>query len=127
MHVLNFLSVLSLALQLLRESIAEHKPHIDKLLKIGPQLAELSVQEGATVTQRYTKAERRYLAIKEGVKGRATTLDEAVSQSAQVRHGGQANCLMLDSGKLCFNCRRLSDTFLLFSQSCVKVNLKTLE
>ena len=72
-------------LQLLRESIAEHKPHIDKLLKIGPQLAQLSLQEGATVTQRYTKSEKRYLAIKEEVKGRATALDEAVSQSAQVR------------------------------------------
>nr|XP_046274634.1 microtubule-actin cross-linking factor 1 isoform X9 [Scatophagus argus] len=71
-------------MRLLRESIAEHKPHIDKLLKIGPQLAELSLQEGATVTQRYTKAESRYLAIKEGVKGRAAALDEAVSQSAQL-------------------------------------------
>ncbi|XP_047461897.1 microtubule-actin cross-linking factor 1 isoform X7 [Mugil cephalus] len=71
-------------MRLLRESIAEHKPHIDKLLKIGPQLAELSLQEGATVTQRYTDAERRYLAIKEEVKGRATSLDEAVSQSAQL-------------------------------------------
>ncbi|XP_069372125.1 microtubule-actin cross-linking factor 1, isoforms 1/2/3/4/5 isoform X7 [Paralichthys olivaceus] len=70
-------------MRLLRESIAEHKPHIDKLLKIGPQLAELSLQEGATVTQRYTKAEKRYLAIKEEVKDRATALDEAVSQSAQ--------------------------------------------
>ncbi|XP_060914958.1 microtubule-actin cross-linking factor 1 isoform X1 [Labrus mixtus] len=70
-------------MRLLRESIAEHKPHIDKLLKIGPQLAELSFQEGATLTQRYTEAERRYLAIKEGVKGRAGTLDEAVSQSSQ--------------------------------------------
>ncbi|TDH03803.1 hypothetical protein EPR50_G00145770 [Perca flavescens] len=70
-------------MRLLRESIAEHKPHIDKLLKIGPQLAELSLQEGATVTQRYSEAERRYLAIKDGVKGRATTLDEAVSQSSQ--------------------------------------------
>lgn len=75
--------------QLIRESIAEHKPHIDKLLKIGPQLAELSVLEGETVRQRYTEAGKRYLAIKEGVKGRATTLDEAVSQSAQVQHRGQ--------------------------------------
>ncbi|XP_030267182.1 microtubule-actin cross-linking factor 1 isoform X20 [Sparus aurata] len=71
-------------MRLLRESIAEHKPHIDKLLKIGPQLAKLSLQEGASVIQRYTEAERRYLAIKEGVKGRATSLDEAVSQSAQL-------------------------------------------
>uniref|UniRef100_A0AAX7UQ45 Microtubule actin crosslinking factor 1 n=1 Tax=Astatotilapia calliptera TaxID=8154 RepID=A0AAX7UQ45_ASTCA len=70
-------------MRLLRESIAEHKPHIDKLLKIGPQLAELSLQEGASVTQRYADAEKRYQAIKEEVKGRATVLDEAVSQSAQ--------------------------------------------
>ncbi|KAK5883263.1 hypothetical protein CesoFtcFv8_019612 [Champsocephalus esox] len=70
-------------MRLLRESIAEHKPHIDKMLKIGPQLAELSLTEGAKVTQRYSEAVRRYLAIKEGVKGRATTLDEAVSQSSQ--------------------------------------------
>ncbi|XP_036411412.1 microtubule-actin cross-linking factor 1 [Megalops cyprinoides] len=71
-------------MRLLRESIAEHKPHIDKLLKIGPQLAELSVQEGATVRQRFSEAERRYLAIKEEVKDRATALDEAVSQSTQL-------------------------------------------
>uniref|UniRef100_A0AAZ3QLQ9 Microtubule-actin cross-linking factor 1-like n=1 Tax=Oncorhynchus tshawytscha TaxID=74940 RepID=A0AAZ3QLQ9_ONCTS len=70
-------------MRLLRESIAEHKPHIDKLLKIGPQLAVLSHQEGATVRQRYSDAETRYAAIKEEVKGRAATLDEAVSQSAQ--------------------------------------------
>uniref|UniRef100_A0A3Q2WWT3 Microtubule actin crosslinking factor 1 n=1 Tax=Haplochromis burtoni TaxID=8153 RepID=A0A3Q2WWT3_HAPBU len=70
-------------MRLLRESIAEHKPHIDKLLKIGPQLAKLSLQEGASVTQRYADAEKRYQAIKEEVKGRATVLDEAVSQSAQ--------------------------------------------
>ncbi|XP_067217652.1 microtubule-actin cross-linking factor 1-like isoform X17 [Chanodichthys erythropterus] len=70
-------------MRLLRESISEHKPHIDKLLKIGPQLAELSTQEGATVRQRYNEAERRYINIKEEVKSRATTLDEAVSQSVQ--------------------------------------------
>ncbi|XP_057210504.1 microtubule-actin cross-linking factor 1, isoforms 1/2/3/4/5 isoform X14 [Triplophysa rosa] len=70
-------------MRLLRESIAEHKPHIDKLLKIGPQLAELSAQEGTTIRQRYTDAEKRYITIKEEVKGRATALDEAVSQSVQ--------------------------------------------
>ncbi|KAF4073878.1 hypothetical protein AMELA_G00248250 [Ameiurus melas] len=70
-------------MRLLRESIAEHKPHIDKVLKIGPQLAELSAQEGAKLRQRFSEAERRYLAIKEDVKGRAAALDEAFSQSAQ--------------------------------------------
>uniref|UniRef100_A0A8C5XAG3 Microtubule actin crosslinking factor 1 n=1 Tax=Malurus cyaneus samueli TaxID=2593467 RepID=A0A8C5XAG3_9PASS len=49
----------------LRESIAEHKPHIDKLLKIGPQ------------------AEAMYARIKEEVCQRALALDEAVSQSTQ--------------------------------------------
>ncbi|XP_069051429.1 microtubule-actin cross-linking factor 1 isoform X15 [Lepisosteus oculatus] len=70
-------------MRLLRESIAEHKPHIDKLLKIGPQLAALSEQEGALVRERYSTADRRYSSIKEEVKRRATALDEAVSQSAQ--------------------------------------------
>lgn len=82
---MNLYCVLFVHFQLLRESIAEHKPHIDKLLKIGPQLAQLSLQEGEAVTQRFNNAERRYLAIKEEVKGRAASLDEAVSQSAQVR------------------------------------------
>ncbi|XP_077362461.1 microtubule-actin cross-linking factor 1 isoform X5 [Festucalex cinctus] len=70
-------------MRLLRESIAEHKPHIDKLLKIGPPLAELSATEGSRVMQCYGEAERRYVAIKEEVKSRAALLDEAVSQSAQ--------------------------------------------
>ncbi|XP_051991250.1 microtubule-actin cross-linking factor 1-like [Xyrauchen texanus] len=70
-------------MRLLREFIAEHKPHIDKLLKIGPQLAELSAHEGSTLRQRYNDAERRYITIKEEVKSRATALDEAVSQSTQ--------------------------------------------
>ncbi|XP_072561814.1 microtubule-actin cross-linking factor 1, isoforms 1/2/3/4/5 isoform X5 [Paramormyrops kingsleyae] len=70
-------------MRLLRESIAEHKPHIDKLLKIGPQLAELSAQEGASVRRRFADTESRYQAIKEEVKARAAALDEAVSQSAQ--------------------------------------------
>ncbi|XP_077599188.1 microtubule-actin cross-linking factor 1 isoform X16 [Stigmatopora nigra] len=70
-------------MRLLRESIAEHKPHVDKLLKIGPSLAELSATEGPPVTRRYGEAERRYLAIKEEVRSRAASLDDAVSQSAQ--------------------------------------------
>ncbi|XP_077405792.1 microtubule-actin cross-linking factor 1 isoform X5 [Vanacampus margaritifer] len=70
-------------MRLLRESIAEHKPHIDKLLKIGPPLAQLSATEGSQVMQCYGEAERRYLAIKGEVKSRAALLDEAVSQSAQ--------------------------------------------
>ncbi|MED6294289.1 Microtubule-actin cross-linking factor 1, isoforms 1/2/3/5, partial [Characodon lateralis] len=85
-------------MRLLRESIAEHKPHIDKLLKIGPQLAELSLQEGATVTQRYIEAERRYLAIKEEVKSRAGALDEAVSQSTQRQEKQTQGSYSLDFG-----------------------------
>ncbi|XP_074790600.1 microtubule-actin cross-linking factor 1 isoform X8 [Natator depressus] len=67
----------------LRESIAEHKPHIDKLLKIGPQLKELNPEEGAMVQERYLTTEAMYARIKEEVRQRALALDEAVSQSTQ--------------------------------------------
>ncbi|KAM9116256.1 microtubule-actin cross-linking factor 1 isoform 6-T6 [Pangshura tecta] len=67
----------------LRESIAEHKPHIDKLLKIGPQLKELNPEEGVMVQEKYLTAETMYARIKEEVRQRALALDEAVSQSTQ--------------------------------------------
>nr|XP_048681722.1 microtubule-actin cross-linking factor 1 isoform X18 [Caretta caretta] len=67
----------------LRESIAEHKPHIDKLLKIGPQLKELNLEEGAMVQEKYLTTEAMYARIKEEVRQRALALDEAVSQSTQ--------------------------------------------
>ncbi|XP_077193444.1 microtubule-actin cross-linking factor 1 isoform X5 [Paroedura picta] len=66
-----------------RESIAEHKPHIDKLLKIGPQLKELNPEEGEMVQEKYSLAEATYSRIKEEVRQRALTLDEAISQSTQ--------------------------------------------
>ncbi|XP_068773809.1 microtubule-actin cross-linking factor 1 isoform X12 [Struthio camelus] len=68
----------------LRESIAEHKPHIDKLLKIGPQLRDLNPEEGEMVQKKYATAEAMYAKIKEEVCQRALALDEAVSQSTQI-------------------------------------------
>ncbi|XP_032304874.1 microtubule-actin cross-linking factor 1 isoform X4 [Coturnix japonica] len=68
----------------LRESIAEHKPHIDKLLKIGPQLKDLNPEEGEMVQKKYSTAEAMYAKIKEEVCQRALALDEAVSQSTQI-------------------------------------------
>ncbi|XP_032936368.1 microtubule-actin cross-linking factor 1 isoform X5 [Catharus ustulatus] len=68
----------------LRESIAEHKPHIDKLLKIGPQLKDLNPEEGEMVQQKYSRAEALYAKIKEEVCQRALALDEAFSQSTQI-------------------------------------------
>ncbi|XP_042743801.1 microtubule-actin cross-linking factor 1-like isoform X2 [Lagopus leucura] len=68
----------------LRESIAEHKPHIDKLLKIGPQLKDLNPEEGEMVQKKYLAAEAMYARIKEEVCQRALALDEAVSQSTQI-------------------------------------------
>uniref|UniRef100_A0A8C6J2N1 Uncharacterized protein n=1 Tax=Melopsittacus undulatus TaxID=13146 RepID=A0A8C6J2N1_MELUD len=67
----------------LRESIAEHKPHIDKLLKIGPQLKDLNPEEGEMVQKKYSTAEAMYARIKEEVCQRALALDEAVAQSTQ--------------------------------------------
>ncbi|XP_069873335.1 dystonin isoform X5 [Dipodomys merriami] len=67
----------------LRELIAEHKPHIDKMNKTGPQLLELSPEEGFSIQEKYVAADALYSQIKEDVKKRAVALDEAVSQSTQ--------------------------------------------
>ncbi|XP_044277500.1 dystonin isoform X21 [Varanus komodoensis] len=67
----------------LRESIAEHKPHIDKMNKTGPQLLELSPREGFSIQEKYVAADALYSQIKENVKKRAQALDEAISQSTQ--------------------------------------------
>ncbi|KAM6166492.1 dystonin isoform 5-T5 [Erethizon dorsatum] len=67
----------------LRELIAEHKPHIDKMNKTGPQLLELSPGEGFSIQEKYVAADTLYSQIKEDVKKRAVALDEAMSQSTQ--------------------------------------------
>ncbi|XP_026641311.1 dystonin isoform X10 [Microtus ochrogaster] len=67
----------------LRELIAEHKPHIDKMNKTGPQLLELSPKEGIHIQEKYVAADTLYSQIKEDVKKRAVVLDEAISQSTQ--------------------------------------------
>ncbi|XP_056670297.1 dystonin isoform X30 [Monodelphis domestica] len=67
----------------LRELIAEHKPHIDKMNKTGPQLLELSPGEGFLIQEKYLAADALYSQIKEDVKRRAVALDEAISQSTQ--------------------------------------------
>lgn len=64
--------------------IAEHKPHIDKMNKTGPQLLELSPEEGFSIQEKYVAADNLYSQIKEDVKKRAVALDEAISQSTQV-------------------------------------------
>ncbi|XP_064912234.1 dystonin isoform X31 [Columba livia] len=67
----------------LRELIAEHKPHIDKMNKTGPQLLELSPGEGFSIQEKYVAADTLYGKIKEDVKKRALALDEAISQCTQ--------------------------------------------
>ncbi|PNJ23804.1 DST isoform 4 [Pongo abelii] len=67
----------------LRELIAEHKPHIDKMNKTGPQLLELSPGEGFSIQEKYVAADTLYSQIKEDVKKQAVALDEAISQSTQ--------------------------------------------
>lgn len=55
--------------------------------KTGPQLLELSPQEGFLIQEKYVAADALYSQIKEDVKKRAQTLDEAISQSTQVFGG----------------------------------------
>lgn len=68
----------------MRELIAEHKPHIDKMNKTGPQLLELSPVEGVPIREKYIVADQLYTQLKADVKQRAATLDEAISKSTQV-------------------------------------------
>nr|XP_057914421.1 dystonin isoform X18 [Doryrhamphus excisus] len=70
-------------LRQMRELIAEHKPHIDKMNKTGPQLLELSPAEGIPIREKYTTAEHLYTRLKADVKERAANLDEAISKSTQ--------------------------------------------
>lgn len=52
--------------------------------KTGPQLLELSPEEGFSIQEKYVAADTLYSQIKEDVKKRAVALDEAISQSTQV-------------------------------------------
>ncbi|XP_068183099.1 dystonin [Antennarius striatus] len=70
-------------LRQMRELIAEHKPHIDKMNKTGPQLLELSPVEGVPIREKYTTSDQLYSKLKTDVKQRAATLDEAISKSTQ--------------------------------------------
>uniref|UniRef100_A0A8C7UBW6 Dystonin n=1 Tax=Oncorhynchus mykiss TaxID=8022 RepID=A0A8C7UBW6_ONCMY len=70
-------------LRQMRELIAEHKPHIDKMNKTGPQLLELSPVEGIPIREKYTATNLLYAQLKADVKQRAATLDEAISKSTQ--------------------------------------------
>ncbi|XP_077351597.1 dystonin isoform X4 [Festucalex cinctus] len=70
-------------LRQMRELIAEHKPHIDKMNKTGPQLLELSPEEGLPIREKYTTSEQLYTKLKADVKQRAAELDEAISKSTQ--------------------------------------------
>uniref|UniRef100_A0AAV2JPZ4 Dystonin n=1 Tax=Knipowitschia caucasica TaxID=637954 RepID=A0AAV2JPZ4_KNICA len=70
-------------LRQMRELIAEHKPHIDKMNKTGPQMLELSPGEGVPIQEKYTTADQLYTQLKADVKQRAATLDEAISKSTQ--------------------------------------------
>ncbi|KAM9727047.1 dystonin isoform 5-T5 [Menidia menidia] len=70
-------------LRQMRELIAEHKPHIDKMNKTGPQLLELSSVEGVPIREKYTAADQLYTKLKADVTQRAATLDEAISKSTQ--------------------------------------------
>ncbi|KAK5853914.1 hypothetical protein PBY51_015029 [Eleginops maclovinus] len=70
-------------LRQMRELISEHKPHIDKMNKTGPQLLELSPVEGVPIREKYTATDKLYTKLKADVKERAAALDEATSKSTQ--------------------------------------------
>lgn len=81
----------------MRELIAEHKPHIDKMNKTGPQLLELSPVEGEPIREKYTASDQLYTKLKADVKQRAATLDEAISKSTQVKENPQISVAAISS------------------------------
>ncbi|KAM8858982.1 dystonin isoform 4-T4 [Spinachia spinachia] len=70
-------------LRQMRELIAEHKPHIDKMNKTGPQLLELSPVEALPIREKYIATDQLYTKLKADVKQRAATLDDSISKSTQ--------------------------------------------
>lgn len=101
-----------LKLQQLREAVSEHKPHIDKLLKIGPHLCELNPEEGEAMQEKYSKAEKMYLAIKEEVRKMAMALEDALAQASQVFYHRCSYAICI---RLAFNSRLLALDLLLLS------------
>ena len=71
---------------MLKQNVADNKPLIDKLNKMGPVLAKLVGEEDAQQLQDLIDADNeRFNTIRSGVCERTNTLNETLQQSSEVR------------------------------------------
>ncbi|KAI8432884.1 hypothetical protein MSG28_013810 [Choristoneura fumiferana] len=76
--------LLSQAKKMLQQSIAGHKPLVDKLVKTGEALARLCGEEDAAKVQDVVEADcERYNALKAELRTRQQALEQALQESSQ--------------------------------------------
>ncbi|XP_067093521.1 microtubule-actin cross-linking factor 1, isoforms 6/7 [Osmerus mordax] len=71
-------------LQGLRESIAEHRPLISRLVSLGKRLSELSPAQGEEFCRRANETEEQHRAIRDRVREAASLLEEALPRYTQL-------------------------------------------
>ncbi|XP_077965714.1 microtubule-actin cross-linking factor 1-like isoform X2 [Styela clava] len=83
----NELLLATYAYKALRDDVSEHRPYVDKLNKIGGQLAQIMVADNpglaAEVVQSTDDINKQYAGIREAVRGRCVNLENALGESNQ--------------------------------------------
>lgn len=75
------------SLQLLKQSIADKKPLVDRLTKTGNALLKLVGEEEGDQVQAIMDGDtERYDRIKNSIREQANNLDEALQQTSEVRY-----------------------------------------
>jgi hypothetical protein len=79
------LTFISFFLQMMKQELADHKPQLEKLNKTGSALARLvGEDEAGQITEAMAADNTRYKKMKEFLKDRSNTLEEALNSSAEV-------------------------------------------
>uniref|UniRef100_A0A8C1SSB6 Microtubule actin crosslinking factor 1 n=1 Tax=Cyprinus carpio TaxID=7962 RepID=A0A8C1SSB6_CYPCA len=73
-------------LQGIRESIAEHKPLIARLIMLAQRLSDLNAVQGLEFCQKARDTEEQHLAIRDRVREAAGVLEESLPRYTQVTH-----------------------------------------
>uniref|UniRef100_A0A671PZA1 Microtubule-actin cross-linking factor 1, isoforms 1/2/3/5-like n=1 Tax=Sinocyclocheilus anshuiensis TaxID=1608454 RepID=A0A671PZA1_9TELE len=73
-------------LQGIRESIAEHKPLIARLIMLAQRLSDLNAAQGQEFCQKARDTEEQHLAIRDRVQEAAGVLEESLPRYTQVTH-----------------------------------------
>ena len=84
----------------MKQSVAEKQAHVDKLNKIGPELAKLSPGAGARLVEgKLAEDNKRYNDVKDEVNKRGDKLFDRLQRTASVSFTTRFGSLIC---KLCF-------------------------